>query len=854
MFLNIILIGLLIFFIVKNYKLEDKANSKIKFCPNCGCDLYHLNNNKNDNHSREQEMELPQKKHEKVDDKIIKNNVILIIGSILIILSSIIFLTTTWYVTNSFIKILIIIMIYGVFSLSSFVAKKYLSLEKTSNIFFNISIFYIPIGLFSISSFSLLGEFLSINGSGRWIYLTISSILVSILYYFISKKSSSNSIFIMGVIFQYLSIAFFMNIISNTFIFIIIGLLFYNVLHGLLYNNNLLKYNKNLSFNLYKIIGISLNIISLYFSIFYLIVDMGSIENILFYLMLFIHNYYLYSFSLKKDNIFNSVFPLIIFTLIINISSLISFNQRYIQVFILIGCILIYLINYIKDNKTNIFSLIYVNSSIMILWIYTILSNNILLNSSIILLSWLLLNLINFIYKRTKINSYLVSISLYLLIINLLYQYNLPIILSFTLSLSILCLNIYNPLNELKESLKIISLINSFMVITYYSLYEIDNKYFLIGLIIYYIVMNVYNYIYNNDKYRFISYISMVISIISLSNIFNLDIYNYIFTISISLILFLEKFIFNQRSKIINYLLLVLFLIAFLILNVNVNISSFIVLIISAILYVLYIRYYNKSEGFYYILGLSLIPYLYFNYNLIAYNYLSLINICVIIMLIYINYIKRKPIFYNLFYLFIILSFITNMSNIYIVLLLGLVGTFIIYLFDEEYKRDVLKFIMYLFMLLIYKNGVIDLNFSDISILNYGIYVLFIVLISRTIIKNNSDNYRVFEYVSLVLLYLNVLFNYSSEIDSVIFIFLLVGIVILSYIHKLGPLFIVSLIAIIFNVFVLTKVFWFNIPWWIYILIVGIILVVFAVRNETKENTSKNIQDKINDFKDRFDV
>ena len=38
----------------------------------------------------------------------------------------------------------------------------------------------------------------------------------------------------------------------------------------------------------------------------------------------------------------------------------------------------------------------------------------------------------------------------------------------------------------------------------------------------------------------------------------------------------------------------------------------------------------------------------------------------------------------------------------------------------------------------------------------------------------------------------------------------------------------------------MTRSFWFSVPWWVYLLCVGSILLVFAMRNEAKENKEKN--------------
>ena len=138
--MSLIFILLIIFLIIlaeKNSNLTKKLNNmnkNIRFCPNCG---YDLNNSKSNITNIEipktnnQVINVPIQEKTKVSEKEIKNNTILIVGSVLIILSSIIFLTSTWSLTHNFIKLLILILIFGVFLLSSYVAKKYLT-ERNS--------------------------------------------------------------------------------------------------------------------------------------------------------------------------------------------------------------------------------------------------------------------------------------------------------------------------------------------------------------------------------------------------------------------------------------------------------------------------------------------------------------------------------------------------------------------------------------------------------------------------------------------------------------------------------------------------------------------------------------------------
>ena len=83
-----------------------------------------------------------------------------------------------------------------------------------------------------------------------------------------------------------------------------------------------------------------------------------------------------------------------------------------------------------------------------------------------------------------------------------------------------------------------------------------------------------------------------------------------------------------------------------------------------------------------------------------------------------------------------------------------------------------------------------------------------------------------------------------------LFVLLLLALSIIGYIKRWGPIFLVSIIFILVNTFILTREFWFDLPWWVYLLLVGTILISFAVRNELYEknkntNSLKDIDKKI---------
>ena len=134
--------------------------------------------------------------------------------------------------------------------------------------------------------------------------------------------------------------------------------------------------------------------------------------------------------------------------------------------------------------------------------------------------------------------------------------------------------------------------------------------------------------------------------------------------------------------------------------------------------------------------------------------------------------------------------------------------------------------------------------------------MIFTLAITRTILKKVwIDGYKVTEYVLFTIIYLVAIPTYISQADGMFFVLVLVILTIISYINKYGPIFLTSIIAILVNVLILTREFWFSIPWWGYMLGIGVLLISFAIRNELSENKQKNtLKKKLSSIKENVDL
>ena len=95
--------------------------------------------------------------------------------------------------------------------------------------------------------------------------------------------------------------------------------------------------------------------------------------------------------------------------------------------------------------------------------------------------------------------------------------------------------------------------------------------------------------------------------------------------------------------------------------------------------------------------------------------------------------------------------------------------------------------------------------------------------------------------------------SYTDEIDGMLFSVIIVTIKIISYFERFGMAFMVSMGALLFNAFLLTREFWLSLPWWFYLLVLGAFLVAFAGTNEARQTKGISITEKLKEFKGKID-
>lgn len=675
----------------------------------------------------------------------LKNNAILITGSVFIVLAAIIFLTSTWNIIPNIIKTIILVALVAVFLGASKIAKDIFNLKQTSRAFYYIAMAYIPICLVSISVFRLFGNYLSIFGSGRYIYLFISSLVISFIYYTEFYKNKDKAMYISSLIMQFLSVIFIMLINNASILSIYIAVLVYNMLLLLISKDEITNISSKLIFS-----GISA-----------------------LSLLQVISNQMTWHISI--------ILLEIIFTLMIYFFREKEYKKYYLPAII----ILIILTGYSIIRNLN---LTYHGYVIYSLIVYIISNLNCL--------------------KRIKAK-------------------------------------------RLTRNIAILALCITYFVVLTSNFYEfIDNvMYFVLvlsALIHAYIVEK------NSDlkiAFEFIITTAMYLAVFSAAHWLRLDmLFNYIPTIVTILLIGIQIAFDEVEKEVSSILIQISEAIAFLLLIftnsiISVVISIMLVLCTVAINKIIFER--NEIYDLVPFIGLLLKIVFLNNYIISNELLLSWITVITLGVTLY----KKNVNAYTAISASYLISSMAFIKNAYINSLFFIVWNILNMVSVKEIKhKDIFKFLTYSGILYLYYIIIKDLKITYHSIFYISLPIYAFVVL-RTIINKYIKDINTIEMVAFSCIYLGVLPSYISELDGMIFALCILGMIVYSFYKKMGSIFSVSLVALIINVFALTIDFWKSIPWWLYMLTIGIALISFAIYNETNNKKSvdaiKKIKDKL---------
>lgn len=784
-----------------------------------------------------------------------KNISILVTGAICIVLSAIVFLMSTWNSIPNILKTIVLSLLTAVFFGGSYIAKEKFKLEKASQTFFYIAMAYIPICLLSISIFKLFGTYLSIFGDGKYIYLMCSSIFIAFIYYVTYMMKNNKYILYGSLLSQVFSVITFSLIFSNNILAIGINLLLYNILL-------MLMTQKDIFIKIYNCIPAMISLIAIRM--------LGEQDkSMIFMLALLAINFLILEIK-NSQKIYSYLFNIFLTVSGVYAISIYSniLGTNISHLFILCFVLLLYIIEnmiLLESNRKNLInSLTVVTLSTMgILHIESFVNTNIITPYIISILQILILIITYIKSKLIGKNITAILIPVYFIItgINIISELNASyhIYIIFAFLTFIISEAFRNRDKLIHVNAFIISHI--FIALTYFSVFATQFNNFSNDILYAILLTGLYGYSYLADKNMLFKYLSYITSNFALFTVFRFfigdsEILYYIPMVSTLGIMGIELMYKEAEDEFSDIYLGISKVLSFVFIYSStfyeINENSAIIAMIFAIIIIL--DNIKNKEQVWNILPLTcVIPAIFLN-NLSTELEIGIMLLSVIAitgMSLKENKISIFTIFSGIYLFFTSL----NIESIYLKEILFICWSVVHLLFmTAEKGKDVFKFLSYLSILFLYNSIISELGLETYTLFSMLGYVLIAILTFTTILIKYMENIDIWEYIVFGYIYLMALSQYNNESDGMLFGVLLVTIVIASYIKKYGALFMVSIFAILVNIFALTREFWFSVPWWVYLLTIGTILIGFAIKNEISDKKREiNAIDLLKSIKEKIE-
>ena len=769
-----------------------------------------------------------------------RNTTIMATGAILVILAAIVFLSSTWSILSNGIKTIGLVLFLGIFAGASKISKEQFHLEKASKTFFYLAMAYIPICFISLSVFELLGEYLSIYGDGVFIYFFASSAITAAVYYYFYITRNDITLFYGSLLTQAACMVLFVLIFSTDIRLIVSILLAYNLALAILCSPKtykLLEGIVNIASYIALIVSVFLLLETSWINVLVLVLlalnflllnikfKEKTISAFIFNIVLYVTGFYLAFSVLENLSETMQLFIALVYCVLISVleSTIINGNPRYdefkksLTVVSLISIALLYI------------EAIYINSEYIKPYMIALVGEAYLINILVKTQSNGIRNFVNY------------AIPVVLLFIMVEIGYYFPII-DFTIVTLILCL-----IGELFKNSKYSDLNTSFSVIggivwtiTFITLlvnpvYKFISKVVLLLIALYYLFST------KKSVYKYLSYLAF--GLLAFRDIKIDLIKNWMYVVPTLLTAIVAMFEIAQTNLRDDYSCIFITIMAVIsyafIGMIGAEVSVVIAFLFSALLYFYYIT--SNEEKIFRIVpmfGLLLIIRL-LSAEL---EMLVLWEIIYTVLLVLITVCTGKISYESIGSGVMLILFLGPDLNSAIISSALCIAWSVIHLImsnENEKMKDVFTGLTiisctYFYYALLSEIGILD---EYISLLFVGIALATIGFMEKILKKYiSSETFKILEYVIYGLICLCALSRYRSEIDGMIFVLFLIVFAGLSFRGSKSGKFKVAIIAILVNAFLLTREFWFSLPWWIYLLFAGIGLIGFAMINESNSN------------------
>lgn len=813
------------------------------------------------------------------------------IGVFLIILASIIFATSTWKLYSNFIKVLILGGETLLFFVLGILLKYVFKVKKTGNALTLISTILLPTTFLCAGYFNLFGNLFSLTGKYSTLFLSVT-FLMEALVTLIRKNIIKSNKYLFSLICFFAGIFLLIyGIIKNvclTFVITSFILMLINIFKNKIFNN--LK-----EFNIFNI----LVSIIFTFAYFYFSFDQLFSNNLLLeklYLVFFIISLSLnFIISRPKDNEVLNIFSVLYETMLVIwfvmfsknlltssfafvISGLISYivyyisNNNYVKTTSVIvsyiqGFLGIFIICFVKEcvimvpiisfiyivltfigslnkDKLKIINIIFEPIYLIMLAIGILIQPFIIKNIKaidvimVINACLIIATIVSTIRKNKVKNCYLIILIIGLFIQSL-CSYFSSVMYFVTAFIIYLLLIIYSLMSKDEFSK---NLLDALCILSLSSVLIGLNKYTLISSLITTILLIIFAMLNktNNKKYLYLSLVSIPIIMIISNLSFNYSIKKDLSMIILipSLLILTRKFLnaLKENDKIV----LEFIFISALALSITSPSIMFIYLILLYVVALLLKKEYTLSSKTYfnYLIFFSVISFLNVSADKLDNLYMiGIITLLVINQILFrILYEKRNMIFeafHSIASLVLIICLINNLGfNNFISSIISIILFIILYLIyaDERMKYTVISFMVYPLNLLL---KTIDVNVIK-DILSLFIYMIPITLLLRKVFNVEEDVSNIIEGVILSLMFVMFIFNINLQVGLTLGIISVLSIII-GLVFKYKSYNITGYVTLVLTVIIQTFELWGKMPWWVYLLITGIILVVLAALRESKK-------------------
>ena len=813
------------------------------------------------------------------------------IGVFLIILASIIFATSTWKLYSNFIKVLILCGETLLFFVLGILLKYVFKVKKTGNALTLISTILLPTTFLCAGYFNLFGNLFSLTGKYSTLFLSVT-FLMEALVTLIRKNIIKSNKYLFSLICFFAGIFLLIyGIIKNvclTFVITSFVLMLINIFKNKIFNN--LK-----EFNIFNIlVSIIFTFAYFYFSFYQLFSNNLLLEKL--YLVFFIISLSLnFIISRPKDNEVLNIFSVLYETMLVIwfvmfsknlltssfafvISGLISYivyyisNNNYVKTTSVIvsyiqGFLGIFIICFVKEcvimapiisfiyivltfigslnkDKLKIINIIFEPIYLIMLAIGILIQPFIIKNIKaidvimVINACLIIATIVSTIRKNKVKNCYLIILIIGLFIQSL-CSYFSSVMYFVTAFIIYLLLIIYSLMSKDEFSK---NLLDALCILSLSSVLIGLNKYTLISSLITTILLIIFAILNksNNKKYLYLSLVSIPIIMIISNLSFNYSIKKDLSMIILipSLLILTRKFLnaLKENDKIV----LEFIFISALALSITSPSIMFIYLILLYVVTFLLKKEYTLSSKTYfnYLIFFSIISFLNVSADKLDNLYMiGIITLLVINQILFrILYEKRNIIFeafHSIISLVLIICLINNLGfNNFISSIISIILFIILYLIyaDERMKYIVISFMVYPLNLLL---KTIDANVIK-DILSLFIYMIPITLLLRKVFNVEEDVSNIIEGVILSLMFVMFIFNINLQVGLTLGIISVLSIII-GLVFKYKSYNITGYVTLVLTVIIQTFELWGKMPWWVYLLITGIILVVLAALRESKK-------------------